>query len=88
MCFNVYLYLLYLPAEYFNCILFEMGLGSVVDVELASEAESCGFDPRLDARFLPQHVDPSINWVVTWLYSLGQKKICVVQVTVPKKKGR
>jgi len=47
-----------------------MGLGSVVDVALASEAEGCGFNPRLDARFLPQHVDPSMNWVVTWLWSI------------------
>ena len=50
-----------------------MGLGSVVDVALASEAEGCGFDPRLDARFLPQHVDPPINWVVTWLWSLVKR---------------
>ena len=41
-----------------------MGLGSVVDVALASETEGRGFDPRLDARFLPQHVDPPINYVV------------------------
>ena len=46
-----------------------MGLGSVVDVTLASEAEGRVFDPRLDARFLPQHVDPPINRVVTWLSS-------------------
>ena len=36
--------------------------------------------------------DPSINWVVTWLWSfvkhLGQQKICVVQVTLPKKLGQ
>ena len=41
-----------------------------MDVALASEAESSGFDPRLDVRFLPQHVDPPINWVVTWLWSI------------------
>ena len=40
-----------------------------MDVALASEAEGCGFDPQLDARFLPQHVDPPINCVVTWLRS-------------------
>ena len=34
------------------CI-YGMGLGSIVDVALASEDESCGFDTRLDARFLP-----------------------------------
>ena len=50
-----------------------MGLGSVVDVALASEAEGRGFDPRLDARFLPQHVDPLINWVVTWLWSIVKR---------------
>ena len=44
-----------------------MGLGSVVDVALASEAEGCGFDPRLDGTFLPQHVNPPINWDVAWL---------------------
>jgi len=43
-----------------------MGLGS--DVTLASEAEGRGFDPSLDARFLSQHVDPPINWIVTWLW--------------------
>ena len=45
-----------------------MGLGS--DVTLASEAEGRGFDPSLDARFLSQHVDPPINWIVTWLWSI------------------
>ena len=45
-----------------------MGLGSVVDVAFDSEAEGCGFDPRLDARLQPQHVDAPINWVVTWLW--------------------
>ena len=35
-----------------------MGLGRVLDVALASEAEGRDFDPRLDARFLSQHVDP------------------------------
>ena len=45
-------------------------LGSVVDVALASEAEGRGFNPRLDARFLLQHVDLPINWVVTWLWSI------------------
>ena len=43
-----------------------MGLGS--DVALACEAEGRGFNPWLDAKFLPQHVDPPINWVVTWLW--------------------
>ena len=38
-----------------------MGLGRVVDVALTSKAEGCGFDPQLEARFLPQHVDPPIN---------------------------
>ena len=46
------------------------GLGSVVDVALASEA---GFDPWLDTRFLPQHVDPPINWVVTSLWSIVKR---------------
>ena len=46
-----------------------MGPGSVVDVALTSEAEGCGFDPRLDTSFLLQHVDSPINWVVTWLWS-------------------
>ena len=50
-----------------------MGLGSVVGVALASEAEGCGFNPRLDARLLPQHVDPPINWVVTWLWSIVKR---------------
>ena len=50
-----------------------MGLGSIVDVALASEAEGCGFDPRLDGTFLPQHVDPPINWVVTWLWSIVKR---------------
>ena len=45
-----------------------MGLGSVVDVALASDAEGRGFDPQLNARFLPQHVDPPINWAVTCLW--------------------
>ena len=50
-----------------------MALGSVVDVAFASEAEGHGFDPRLDARFLPQHVDPPVNWVVAWLWSLVKR---------------
>ena len=50
-----------------------MGLGSVVDVALAFEAEGRGFDPWLEARFLPQHVDPQINWVVTWLWSVVKR---------------
>ena len=50
-----------------------MGLGSVVNVALASEAEGCGFNPRLDATFLPQHVDPPFNWVVTWLWSIVKR---------------
>ena len=44
-----------------------------MDVTLAPEAEGCGFDSRLDARFLPQHVDPPINWVVTWLWSIVKR---------------
>ena len=32
-----------------------------------------GSIPRLDARFLPQHVDPPINWVVTWLWSVVKR---------------
>ena len=47
-----------------------MGLCSVADVALASKAEDRGFDPWPGARFLPLHVDPSINWVVTWLWSI------------------
>ena len=46
-----------------------LGLGSIVDVALASKAERRGFDPWLDAMFLTQHVDPPINWDVTWLWS-------------------
>ena len=45
-----------------------MGLGSVVDVALASEGR--GFNPWLDARLQLQHVDPPINWIVTWLWSV------------------
>ena len=55
-----------IQSVYYN----NMGLGSVLDVALASEAEGCGFDPRLDAMFLPQHVDPPISWVVIWLWSV------------------
>ena len=44
-----------------------------MDVALASEAQGHGFDPRLDTRFLPQHVDPPINWVVTWLWSVVKR---------------
>ena len=54
-------------------VILYMGLSSVVDVALASEAEGYGFDPRLDARFLPQHVDPPINWVVAWLWSFVKR---------------
>ena len=50
-----------------------MDLGGVVDVALTSKAEGCGFDPQLDARFLPQHVDPQINWVVTWLWLIVKR---------------
>ena len=50
-----------------------MGLGSVVDVALTSKAEGCGFNLQLDATFLPQHVDPPINWVVTWLWSVVKR---------------
>ena len=32
-----------------------------------------GSIPRLDARFLPQHVDPPINWAVTWLWSVVKR---------------
>ena len=58
-----------IQSVYYN----NMGLGSVVDVALASEAEGRRFDPRLDARFLPQHVDPPINWAVTWLWSVVKR---------------
>jgi len=58
--FKAYTYWLYISNS--------LGLGSVVDVALASEAEGRGFDPWLDARFLSQHVDSPINWVVTWLW--------------------
>ena len=47
-----------------------MGLDSAVDVAFTSEADGRGFDARLDARFLSQHVDPQINWVLTWLWSI------------------
>ena len=39
-----------------------------MDVAIASEAEGHGFNPRLNARFLLQHVDPPMNWVVAWLW--------------------
>ena len=48
-------------------------IGRVVDVAVASETEGCAFDPRLDAMILPQHVDPPINWVVTWLWSIVKR---------------
>ena len=35
-----------------------VGLGSIVAVAFASKNKGHGFDPRLDARFLPQHMDP------------------------------
>ena len=44
-----------------------------MDVALASKAEGRGFDPQMDVRFLPQHVDPPINWVVTWLWSFVKR---------------
>ena len=44
-----------------------------MDVALASEAEGRGFDSQLDTRVLPQHVDPPISWVVTWLWSVVKR---------------
>ena len=37
-----------------------LGLGSIVDVSIASKAEGRGFDSWLNARFLPQHVDTQL----------------------------
>ena len=40
--------------------IYHMGLGSVMDVSLTSKAEGRELDSWLDARFLPQHVDPQL----------------------------
>jgi len=48
--------------------------------ENGTYSENITIDPRLDARFLPQHVDPPINWVVTWLWSIV-KRLEIVELS-------
>ena len=50
-----------------------MGLGSVVDVALASEAEGCGFDPPTGRQVPTTACGSPINWAVTWLWSVVKR---------------
>ena len=47
-----------------------MGLGSVVHVALALEAEGCGFDPQLDARSLAFEISVFVVSINTYQFPL------------------
>ena len=50
-----------------------MGLGSVVDVALVSEAEGCGFDPPTGRQVPTTACGSPMNRAVTWLWSVVKR---------------